>query len=627
MGFTPRTVEIFRRRGAGGSDSGSAARLSSSARACRELGGKVARGDAVDAGERRAQGAGSVTVLGCGARAGHARADLRKRASELGADIRMSTELVRFEQDELGVTAWLTTRDGGERVVRADYMIAADGGRSSIRTALGIGTQGRGHMSTIRSVLFRAPLDAYLGKGVFQFEVVQDGFQAFLTTYHDGRWLLIFADDVERTDDELCAAITRAVGVRFPRRSSREVVGISARSWPIGSPRGACSSPVMRRTAFRRRAAVMARTPGFTTRTTSRWKLASVLAGKSERALLDTYDAERRPVAWVRHQQIFTRPDYAARGNGIADGEPVRDDVAMELGQLYRSAGILGAGEELPVAARPDEWKGQPGTRAPHVWIEAAKTSTIDWFGRDWVVLADDPAWTSAGVRIVRVADLAPADAVRAAFVAERRSCGPTVTSRGARRPALRIQPRFAKRSSQRRSRARQFDRRARRSRGAPRCGASSRWGLRPSRGRRSGRSSRRCRRRRPRCASSHPRTRRPRRSDLCSCTPGKPTSRCMHDRTASRARRGARRSKRGRRIFGRPSSSCRSIRRLCISAIGSHSAPCSSATSRIGATGQHGSLVRARSPRPRPCRRSCSCSIQRIPRRKPAHTNAQTSG
>lgn len=39
-------------------------------------------------------------------------------------------------------------------------------------------------------------------------------------------------------------------------------------------------------------------------------KLATVLSKKSDASLLETYDQERRPVALVRHDQIFARDDY-----------------------------------------------------------------------------------------------------------------------------------------------------------------------------------------------------------------------------------------------------------------------------------------------------------------------------
>ena len=42
------------------------------------------------------------------------------------------------------------------------------------------------------------------------------------------------------------------------------------------------------------------------------WKLAAVTSGQFSPELLDTYDTERRPIAWLRHDQIFARADYKA---------------------------------------------------------------------------------------------------------------------------------------------------------------------------------------------------------------------------------------------------------------------------------------------------------------------------
>jgi 2-polyprenyl-6-methoxyphenol hydroxylase-like FAD-dependent oxidoreductase len=88
---------------------------------------------------------------------------LRRRAEELGAALQYGTELVSFEQDAAGVSA--TIRDlatGGERMVRAAYMIAADGNRSPIRERLGIGMTGPGHLSDSITIYFNADLRPYL---------------------------------------------------------------------------------------------------------------------------------------------------------------------------------------------------------------------------------------------------------------------------------------------------------------------------------------------------------------------------------------------------------------------------------------------------------------------------------
>ena len=324
---------------------------------------------------------------------------LREKAVELGADIRLNTELVSFQQDAEGITALLHERDGRDYKLRASYLIAADGLRSPVREALGIRRDGRGFISTVRCVLFEAPLEAYLEKGIMQFEIDQPELKAFLSTYGDGRWVLMFTDDVERGEDTLREMIKKAIG-----RSDLSIKIITTGRWELSAliaDRFASGRVFLAGDAAHTlpptRGGYGANT-GIADVHNLAWKLSSVLSGDSTPQLLDTYDAERRPVAWVRHQQIFARPDYKAQARpGDAD-VPIIDDDAIEFGQLYRSTAVLGAGDDLPVALRPDQWAGQSGTRAPHawVWVGDEKRSTLDLFQRTWVLLAEDERWRPA---------------------------------------------------------------------------------------------------------------------------------------------------------------------------------------------------------------------------------------
>jgi 2-polyprenyl-6-methoxyphenol hydroxylase-like FAD-dependent oxidoreductase len=346
---------------------------------------------------------------------------LRDRAVELGAELRLGTELVRLEQDGDGVTAWLRDRDGRDHTLRAAYVIAADGHRSPVRTALGIGRSGRGPMRTVRSVMFRAALDEYLGDGVAQFTIDQSGLQAFLTTYGDGRWVLMFTDDEERDETTLQALVARAIG-----RSDVAIDLVTTGRWELSA---LIADRFAQGRVFLAGDAAHTLPPsrgGFGANTgiedahNLAWKLAAVLAGSSSPALLDSYDAERRPIAWLRHQQIFARDDYQAEGNGVAHGVAILDDIAMELGQLYRSTAVLGAGPELAPARRPDEWAGQPGTRAPHLWLPDG-SSTLDRLQRGWVLVTGDERWVPATAAVaaalgVTLTSSAASGDVRAAF-------------------------------------------------------------------------------------------------------------------------------------------------------------------------------------------------------------------
>src|SRR5262249_20628523 len=80
-------------------------------------------------------------------------------ARERGGGLRFNTELGSFTQDDAGVTATIVERaSGAARTIRADYLIAADGARSPIRSALGITQSGRGMLAHHLNIYFRADL-------------------------------------------------------------------------------------------------------------------------------------------------------------------------------------------------------------------------------------------------------------------------------------------------------------------------------------------------------------------------------------------------------------------------------------------------------------------------------------
>lgn len=132
---------------------------------------------------------------------------------ENGAELRLGTELLDFQEHSHGVIARLRDRnDGREYEVWADYVIAAYGADSPIRESLGIKRSGVGQHRFIRSVLFRCPdADVYLAQGAQQFSIEQDDFTAFLTAYGDSRWVSMFEGHEDRTQKELAAAIGRSL--------------------------------------------------------------------------------------------------------------------------------------------------------------------------------------------------------------------------------------------------------------------------------------------------------------------------------------------------------------------------------------------------------------------------------
>lgn len=324
---------------------------------------------------------------------------LRDQAIALGADVRMSTALVSLVQDDAGAVASLRQRDGRTYELRADYVIAADGHASPLREAMGIVRSGHGFMQVVRSVLFRAELDEYLASGISQFQLDQPDLKGMLTTYRDGRWLLMFSDDEERDEATLRAKVLQAIG-----RNDRDVELVTTGRWVLSAliaDRFASGRVFLAGDAAHTlppaRGGYGANT-GIEDSFNLAWKLAAVLSGASHPELLDTYDAERRPIAWLRHDQIFARPDYAKWATEAEKQVAILEDDAIELGQLYRSKSVQGADATLPAASRPEQWAGQPGTRVPHLWIETgdARRSTLDVLQREWTLVTEEPRWRQA---------------------------------------------------------------------------------------------------------------------------------------------------------------------------------------------------------------------------------------
>jgi len=322
---------------------------------------------------------------------------LREAALERGSDLRSGTKLISFEQNDRSVIARLRDlTDGREYDIAADYLIAADGASSGIRDALSIERVGVGHLRVLRSVLFHCPeADRYLARGAQQFAIEQDGFRAFLTTYGDSRWVLMLDGDQERSAEELRTSIRLALG----RDMAFDI--ITTGRWEMA---GRIATAYRRGRVFLAGDSAHQLPPtrgGFGANTgiddawNLAWKLKRVINRSSGPTLLDSYEAERRPIAWLRHQQTFSRPDYARWVDADFRPEPLFGNDAMEFGQLLRSAAAIGAGPELPAAATPGEWSGQPGTRAPHVWVEkgAEVVSTLDLLGEDFVLIAANPGW------------------------------------------------------------------------------------------------------------------------------------------------------------------------------------------------------------------------------------------
>jgi 2-polyprenyl-6-methoxyphenol hydroxylase-like FAD-dependent oxidoreductase len=138
---------------------------------------------------------------------------LLARARELGADVRFGTELVSFTQNDFEVQAVLRD-ETGEHEIRADYLVAADGHRSPIRQALGIGTHGRGDLGRATGIVFEADL----GVRGFALYYLQNpelpgGAGVVVSTDEPNRYALSVGHREDITEPEWISMIRTATGV------------------------------------------------------------------------------------------------------------------------------------------------------------------------------------------------------------------------------------------------------------------------------------------------------------------------------------------------------------------------------------------------------------------------------
>jgi hypothetical protein len=131
------------------------------------------------------------------------------------------------------------------------------------------------------------------------------------------------------------------------------------------------------------------------------WKLAMVLKGQAAPALLDTYEMERRPAGRFTVEQAYTR--YVTRTApylGAKDYEPLESDFNIELGSVFHSPAVIADEAIKGDHIDPHISRGAPGTRAPHLWLNApeGRISTLDLVRDGFVLLAgaDGSAWIEA---------------------------------------------------------------------------------------------------------------------------------------------------------------------------------------------------------------------------------------
>ena len=306
---------------------------------------------------------------------------LRERLAALGGGVEPNRELTGFVQDADGVTATVVDRTtGAEERVRAAYLVGCDGGHSAVRAGAGIplrriSRSGRFLLADVRldglpadgssfawfdgdRYLAADPLD---GAGVWQVQASapDGGAPASIPLLQQ-----LFAErgfpEVRLHDATWLSDFSPSMGVVDRYRAGRVLLAGDAAH--VHSPAGGQGLNTGVQDAYN-----------------LGWKLATVLRGRADDRLLDTYQEERAPVARavlrgsdLGHSAVFSaHPAVRVLRERVLIPllrlPTVRDAVlrrADELDVGYRGSSLVGGepglGDRVRFRRGP-----RPGDRAP----------------------------------------------------------------------------------------------------------------------------------------------------------------------------------------------------------------------------------------------------------------------
>ncbi|UNB54542.1 FAD-dependent monooxygenase [Mycolicibacterium sp. YH-1] len=377
------------------------------------------------------------------------------RALDLGADIRFNTEFIELAQDTDGVTATVRDRHTGhQHQIRARYLLGADGGRSLVAEQAGVEFDGQGKLGNAVNVHIEADLThlvahrpATLYWTNFPGREYVFGSGSFVLVKEWNEWAVQFSYDpasdfLAPTEEALLPRIHTAIGdpdvqVRIKGFSAWELQDLVARQYRkdrilIAGDAAHRHNP----------------SNGLGSNTSIQdsynlaWKLAAVVQGHADDALLDTYQSERQPVG----QQIVNRatssiPFVASVSTMVGiqagqseeqgwaaidtflspgpEGRKRRDELlksfaqwdyginahGVEMGQRYTSTAVCDDGTPMPAYDKDEQLFYQPtthpGAYLPHVWLthDDRPVSTLDLVPADtWTVITgiDGQRWLDA---------------------------------------------------------------------------------------------------------------------------------------------------------------------------------------------------------------------------------------
>jgi 2,4-dichlorophenol 6-monooxygenase len=363
---------------------------------------------------------------------------LVRAAQERGAKVRFDTEYLSHTQDADGVTTTVLDRNTGvEYAIRSKYVIGADGARSKVAADLDLPFEGPGAVGGSLSIVFEADLSRFVAhRPSVLYWMLQPGAEKegvglgvlrMIKPWHE--WMLMWGYEVAAGPPALTDEFVRELAVALVGTDDFEMRVKSASPWTVNHH---FATTIAKGRVFCAGDAVHRHPPtnGLGSNTSIQdsynlaWKLAHVVAGHAGPELLDTYDAERAPVA----RQVVERANQSIADTGRiltaleltdttdvdrlnqqlalrkapgAAGEKIRqalreaiaykayefDAHGVEHNHRYASTAVTPDGTSMPEYRRDPELYAQPttwpGAKLPHTWVteQGRRISTLDLGG------------------------------------------------------------------------------------------------------------------------------------------------------------------------------------------------------------------------------------------------------
>lgn len=329
------------------------------------------------------------------------------------APTRFDVELVDLADEGDYVVALLLDRRSGEQTrVRARYVLAADGASSTVRQRLEIGTVGPGVLGNFTTVVFDADLNQWSAGQPGGVYFTSRG--TFLPLYPEGGWAWFGATPEKPEEADWPAVVSRALGehgdlkidvLRVQHWSMNAFVAERFRDGRVLLAGDAAHAiPIL---------GGLGLNTGLADVHNLCWKLAGVIHGWAGAELLETYEAERRPVAQLTLREAAANTRLAVQAQRERQeqqqaGLPVPAEVRLPwseryfaqlglvLGVTYHSGAVL-ADADAEIPSEPTELSteyvpiAESGHRMPHVWL-APDRSTLDALGEWFTLFTPDPA-------------------------------------------------------------------------------------------------------------------------------------------------------------------------------------------------------------------------------------------